>query len=94
MKGKLEEGKYYGHFNGNRYLINDENAGYFSELWFSMNTEALVKNVLGNISLWGLDLNQFKGFADTIGEYLEQLMLGKALSIIEHIDDHSVVGRV
>jgi hypothetical protein len=59
-----------------------------------MNMENLVKNVLGNISLWGLDLNQFQGFADAIRENLEQLMQGKALSIIEHIDGNSQVNRV
>jgi tagaturonate reductase len=83
MRGRMEEGKYYGRWNGINYLINDETAGYFSELWSRLETGELVKTVLGNIDMWGVDLNQYDGFATAIAGYIGELNKGRALEIIQ-----------
>jgi tagaturonate reductase len=63
--------KFAGSFNGVAYPINDDQAGYFAELWKQNATGELVKKVLSNTALWKTDLSAYPGFADTVTRYLD-----------------------
>lgn len=85
MKGKQVEGRYYGQSNGISYLIEDEYAGYFAGLWTRLEANELVTTVLGNIELWGSDLNKLNGFGSSITMHLYELLKGNVFQIIYRI---------
>ncbi len=74
MRGTRQEaGKWYGEANGQEYLIQDEQAGYFADLWQRLPIIELVQTVLSNQELWGTDLAALPGFAASITRYLLQM---------------------
>jgi tagaturonate reductase len=73
-RGIRQEGdKWYGETHGQEYLIQDEQAGYFADLWQRLPTAELVQTALSNQTLWGTDLTALPGFADSVTRYLTQL---------------------
>jgi tagaturonate reductase len=75
MKCELSEnGKYYGEVNGKVYELQDNQAGYYHEVWKSDRLEEVVQKVLSNKTLWGTDLTLLPGFAVTVEVYLDSIM--------------------
>jgi tagaturonate reductase len=68
--------EFFGEFNGEFYLIDDEMAEKFYQMWQSFPVDKLVKEVLKNDALWGEDLNHLPGF--------QQSVINKLNSIIEN----------
>lgn len=66
-------GKYYGRFNEESYLIQDDQAPHFYRRWNGLTPAALVKEVLSDASYWGHDLCSLPGFADAVLEKLGQI---------------------
>lgn len=69
-----QDGSYYGDWNGEPYLIQDERAGYFAEQWAAHQPRTLVPVVLQNRSLWGHDLTQLPGLTEAVTTCLTQLL--------------------
>ncbi|MEZ4700909.1 MAG: tagaturonate reductase [Rhodothermales bacterium] len=68
------DGTRYGTRNGSDYPINDAQAGYFHALWQDAgDLEALVRRVAGHDAFWGMDLNQFAGFSETVAGFLVKI---------------------
>ncbi|WP_210519099.1 tagaturonate reductase [Hymenobacter terricola] len=63
-----------GEANGQSYLIQDDRAGYFADLWAKLLPEELTAAALRNTALWGHDLTRLPGFADKVSQYLNQLL--------------------
>ena len=63
-----------GEANGQSYLVQDDRAGYFAELWARLPPEELTTAVLHNTALWGHDLSLLPGFAIRVSQYLAQLL--------------------
>lgn len=80
------DNKYYGEANGKKYLINDDSAAYYHELWLKNNEEGLVEKVLANEKLWGDDLSTIPGFADAVKINLKLLISQGARKTMENID--------
>lgn len=79
MKGVKKEGEQiFGQANGDFYWIQDDQAGYFYEIWHQAKPEELAFEVLKNTQLWGTDLTLLPGFAAAVGQYLEQLQTAGA----------------
>ena len=75
MRGVRQEGgKWYGEAHGESYLIQDDKAGYFADLWQRLEPADLTRTVLHNQTLWGHDLLALPGFADCVTRYLEQIL--------------------
>lgn len=75
MRGtKQPDGQWHGEAHGASYLIQDDQAGYFADLWQRLSPAELVATVLHNQTLWGHDLLALPGFADCVTRYLEQLL--------------------
>jgi tagaturonate reductase len=86
MKSVEEAGnKYYGEANGKRYLINDDSAAYYHELWLKNNEETLVEKVLANEKLWGDDLSTIPDFVDAVKNNLKLLMSLGARKAMENM---------
>lgn len=75
---KEEGGKYYGEFNGESYVIQDDKAAYFFEKWKTLSSDELVDVVLADKTLWEADLTQLAGFAEAVKVQL-QLMLANGV---------------
>jgi tagaturonate reductase len=75
MRGTRQEaGKWHGEANGQEYPIQDEQAGFFAELWATTAPIELVQRVLGDLGLWGADLTALPGFAEAVTRYLLQML--------------------
>lgn len=75
MKAVKKKGKdYYGEFDGEDYLIEDDMAAKFYELWQNGESAAIVKNVLKNISFWGKDMTLLPGFQQSVTEKLNAII--------------------
>lgn len=73
---KKVDGKYFGEFRGQEYLINDDQADYFYQLWMDADlndpvlVNDLVDKVLLNQQLWEQDLKNLGNFAAQVKHYL------------------------
>ncbi len=74
---KQQNEHYFGQRGEEFYVINDEQAAYFYEQWQGVTLEtvpAFVQAVLSNTKLWDTDLTKLTGFAETVTEYLVEMM--------------------
>lgn len=77
---KSEDGKYYGNRKGIKYLIQDDFAGYFCELWNNVSLTdtktigQLVQKVHAKQDLWETDLNSLPGWTEKITHLLLELI--------------------
>lgn len=74
---KQQNEHYFGQRGEEFYVINDEQAAYFYEQWQGVTAEtipAFVQTVLSNTKLWDTDLTKLAGFAETVTEYLIEMM--------------------
>jgi len=62
--------QYYGARNSEPYLIQDDAAAYFYQLWQENEAEQVVQKALANTSLWGVDLTTLPGFTETVTNFL------------------------
>ncbi|GAB4004197.1 tagaturonate reductase [Spirosoma migulaei] len=69
-----QDGVWYGERAGEAYPIQDAQAGYFADVWARLTPQELTTTVLQNTALWGHDLNQLPGFADSVAGYLTQMI--------------------
>jgi len=75
MRGTRQEaGKWYGEANGQEYPIQDEQAGFFADLWANCPPIELVQQVLSDLSLWGADLTALPGFNEAVTRYLLHML--------------------
>lgn len=76
MKATKEiDGKYYGEREGEDYLIQDDQAAYFYQVWKNHKAAEVVKAVLSNESLWGADLTKLHDFEETVTTHLSNMQL-------------------
>lgn len=75
MKAVKQDGdKYYGIAAGNEYLINDEKAAYYFDLWKKYDVATLVNIVLQDVDLWDTDLTRLTGFEQEVAEKLKLML--------------------
>lgn len=79
---KGEDNRFYGEVNGQRYLVEDEAAGYFAAQWSLRDADSLVDTVLADKTLWGADLTGIDGLAAAIKENIRLIQTDGALSAI------------
>jgi len=82
---KGTDGKYYGKAHGAEYLIQDDNAPHYAQLWETYEPAALVRNVLQDTEAWDTDLSRLPGFEAAVGRYLDMLMKGEAARALEQL---------
>jgi tagaturonate reductase len=72
-KGEMEDGKYFGTRNGERYEIRDDAdiLMFFAQTWKS--EEKVAQKVLSNAVLWGKDLTTVDGLLDKVEGYLQNI---------------------
>jgi tagaturonate reductase len=71
MKATKKSGnEFFGEFNNGYYLIDDEVAEFYYNLWQSNSVNTIVKEAFENVSLWGADLILLPGFENAVTNYL------------------------
>ena len=76
MKAVKKEGRsYYGMRNNEYYEINDDQAGYFYDLWNrELPVGAIVKAILSNSDLWGTNISAFTAFEESVIQKLSSMI--------------------
>ncbi|MGN6533415.1 MAG: hypothetical protein ACTHK0_16855, partial [Ginsengibacter sp.] len=75
MKAAKQKGNnFYGEFNGESYLIEDEMAGNFYHLWNEKPVDAIVNEILKNESMWDYNLTRLPGFLQTVTHNLNSII--------------------
>jgi tagaturonate reductase len=75
MKAVKQNGNnFFGEFNGESYLIEDDMAEKFYTLWNKKPSDRVVKDVLKDLSYWGYDLSRLPGFQDCVTENLNSII--------------------
>ncbi|GAB4042847.1 tagaturonate reductase [Spirosoma litoris] len=83
-----QDGVWYGERDGQKYPIQDAQAGYFADLWARLNPQDLTSTVLQNTDLWDSDLTQLPGFADSVANHLTQMANSSVLATVATHFDH------
>jgi hypothetical protein len=66
----------FGRSGDQSYHINDDQAGFFYDLWSKVDVNNrlsindFTKSVCSNEALWGVSLSSMPGFVDTVSTYL------------------------
>ncbi len=71
---KKADGKYYGSLYGKEYLIEDDQAPYFSRQWKLHDNNHFIVKILQNQDLWGTDLSELTGFTGAVQQGLQILL--------------------
>jgi tagaturonate reductase len=71
---KLEGGKYYGSYNGQEYLINDDSAAYFYQKTKEINEADYVEEVLNDTEFWAADLREIPGFIEVVENDYDKIL--------------------
>ncbi len=74
--------KFWGEINGRKYLVNDDNAAYYTEAWKQGSAADLVQKVLSNKEHWGTDLTVLPGFAEAVYKNLQALLAENAVTVL------------
>ncbi len=92
MKGvKNADGKYYGTANEKQYLVNDENAAFYSSSWGSAERSRVVSTILANQDIWQADLNGLDGFTAEVNHWLQQLDEKGAKAVLEQVNNQKTI---
>lgn len=85
-----DDGKYYGEYNGNKYLINDDNAAWYAEKWALYEVPVLVQKVLSDTAFWGENLTKLPGFAEAVTNKLDSLIKTGAAAAMKSLQTDGV----
>jgi tagaturonate reductase len=80
---------YFGEFNGEAYLIDDEQADIFYKRWTGLSVASLVQIVLSD-AFWGVDLLSLPGFKLSVIEKLNLIINNGMREAIESIPSNKV----
>lgn len=83
-------GKYWGEVNGRKYLVTDDYAGYYADLWSRLSAGELVQEVLSDENRWGTDLTRLKGFSAAVLANLQALQRQGAASVLGRFKELTV----
>ncbi|MGZ3951218.1 MAG: tagaturonate reductase [Flavisolibacter sp.] len=76
--------EYYGEYNGETYLIDDEQAEVFFRRWTGLSVASLVQVVLSD-AYWGCDIQSLPGFKQSVIEKLNLIINNGMRETIESI---------
>lgn len=90
---RVEEGQYLGEIDTSSgtitYPIRDDYADYFYRRWQQTETgdagavREMVRQICGDTTLWGTDLNQLTGFAEAVADRLTDLLTQGPEAVLE-----------
>jgi tagaturonate reductase len=86
MKPVKQSGnEFFGEFNGQSYLIDDEMAGKFYKMWQNLPVDKLVNEALKNVTFWGEDLTVLPGFQQSVTDKLNSIIQNGMSATMESV---------
>lgn len=85
MRSDKINGNFIGLSNEKEYQIDDEWAGYYSELWAGQDIDNIVNCSFSNAEMWGMELSQLPGFAASVKTYLRDIENEGAKKAIQNL---------
>ena len=82
---RRDRNKYFGASDGKPYLIEDELAGKYYEMWQALSVPALVEEALTDIAFWEEDLSAFTGFQQAVSDQLNSIIRNGMRTVLEDI---------
>ena len=91
MRSVEKDGKYYGHYNDQEYLIQDDQAAHFAVAHASHpDPLAYFNQVFDNAAFWETDLNDLPGFKDAVHlHFTNMTKQGIAAALLSFNQHHS-----
>lgn len=91
MKPVKQNGKeFFGEFQGQYYLIEDETAEIFYKIWQTSSVDELVGEVMANAGFWGKDLTMIPGFEQSVTDKLKSILDNGMMAAIEDINSKKI----
>ena len=81
---------YFGEFNGQFYLIEDEMAEKFYKIWQTLSVDKVVKEVLKNAAFWGKDLTSLPGFEQSVTDKLNNILSNGMRATMENVHSKKI----
>jgi tagaturonate reductase len=92
MKAVKQDGKeFFGEFNGEYYLIDDELAEKFYLLWKNNPVERVVKETFKNVPFCGEDILHLPGFQQTVTDNLNNIINEGMKATLEKVHPKKIV---
>ncbi len=91
-----ENGMYNGVMNGKTYPVQDEQAGYYYQLWREHSFLEIPKKVLSDRNLWDTDLSLLPGFTDAVTFYMKSISKDGVMNTLKEIQSnkqHAATGK-
>lgn len=88
---KQNDNEFFGEFDGEFYLINDEMAEEFYKMWQTLSIDEIVNKVLGNLTFWGKDLSVLPGFGQSVNDKLDSIINNGMRAAIENVHPKKLV---
>jgi tagaturonate reductase len=85
MKCEEEDGRYFGNLNGNKYLVQDDNAALYAKKWLQGSTSEVVHAILSDQVLWGTDLTVLTGLEELVTRRLNDLQEQGVLACLQQV---------
>jgi tagaturonate reductase len=90
MKAVAKRGdQYFGEFNGENYLIQDDQAELFYKRWMGLSLASLVQVVLSD-AFWGVDLLSLPGFRQSVINKLNLIIDNGMKEAVESIHSQKI----
>ncbi|SEG68027.1 tagaturonate reductase [Sphingobacterium lactis] len=84
MNSQQQEQGFVQSINGKTITLQDEFAPLLHDYWIQ--EENVVKNVLSDDNLWGKNLTQYKGFAEAVQNFIQEINANGVLHTIEKLN--------
>ncbi len=90
---KKNDNQFFGEWNGQFYLIEDEMAKEFHMLWQNFPVNEIVEKVLKNITLWNIDLNAIAGFQQSVTDKLYSIINNGMSATLQSIYSKKIIAQ-
>jgi tagaturonate reductase len=91
MRPVKQTGKeFFGEYNGQFYLIEDEAAESFFKIWQQSSQDKIVKIILRDIALWGKDLTRLPGFEKSVAGKVEDIINNGMKATLEAVHSKKI----
>lgn len=85
-----DDGKYYGEYNGKKYLVNDDNAAWYAGKWTGGEVPVLVQKILSDTAFWDTNLAKLPGFAEAVTNKLDFLIKKGAAAAMKSLQTDGI----
>lgn len=73
---------YLGSLNGKTYVVQDDHAGWFADVYAKKGGAELVSDVLSDIDFWNENLDLLPGFKNAVTEQYLEIVKGNVLDLL------------